>query len=97
VSYPFIYINHSCDPNVKFENNNLIIAIKDIEEGDELCFDYSTSEDNDWGIEICLCGTPLCRKKVANFKDLDQKLKDKYLLENIAYPFITKQYTIKKN
>jgi len=78
---------------LSLKNYNLVIAIKDIKEGDELCFDYSTEGDNDWGLENCLCGTSICRKRVNNFKDLDQKLKDKYLLENIAFPHIAKQYT----
>lgn len=52
------YINHSFQPNVKIENN-LIIAIKDIDIYDEITFNYNDSEMEmaepfeDEGIKVC--------------------------------------------
>ena len=37
-------INHACEPNCEVRSF-LIIALKDIEEGEEITFDYNKSED----------------------------------------------------
>ena len=50
------YINHHCYPNLKVENENLV-CIKAIETGDELTFDYNSSEDRlDEPFECACCG-----------------------------------------
>lgn len=38
-----IYMNHSFNPSVRIEGNN-VIAINDIQIGDEICFNYNDSE-----------------------------------------------------
>ncbi len=65
------YINHSCDPNVGFIDGSLILfAMRDIEIGEELFWDYSTSI-NDPGWEIpCGCGSTKCRGKIQSYCDL---------------------------
>ena len=40
-----IYINHSFTPNIKIENG-FIVAIKDININEELCFNYNDNESN---------------------------------------------------
>lgn len=42
------YFNHSCDPNMEFvigEEKFQLVAIKDIGDGDEVTFDYRTTEE----------------------------------------------------
>jgi hypothetical protein len=55
------YINHSCDPNVFFDTHTMeIVAVKTIEEGDEMTFFYPSSE---WDMAqpfTCLCGSSNC-------------------------------------
>ena len=50
-------LNHSCDPNVILDTENmLMIARRDIEKGEELFFFYPATE---WEMQapfICLCG-----------------------------------------
>jgi SET domain-containing protein len=38
-----IYLNHSKDPNVRFNKKNVLEAIKDIPRGEELLLDYDIS------------------------------------------------------
>lgn len=52
--------NHSCDPNVGVKGQILILARRDIEMGEELTFDYETT-DTDMTHFLCNCGSPLCR------------------------------------
>jgi len=44
VTSPGKFINHSCSPNCKVENSELI-AIKSIAQGEEITFNYQESED----------------------------------------------------
>jgi uncharacterized protein len=56
------YINHSCDPNCQTEQCNhtiWIVAIRDIQEGEELTYNYGyefKEQDND----PCHCGAKHC-------------------------------------
>lgn len=61
------YVNHSCDPNSKLvicDNNldsfALFVALRDIEPGEEVTFDYG--EDYYGHFDTCLCGTNKCKK-----------------------------------
>lgn len=66
-------VNHSCEPNsfVEFDEtfNCRLIALKNIEKGEEITKDYSLAAfdqvDNDqgWAME-CACGSKNCRKKI---------------------------------
>jgi hypothetical protein len=62
------YINHSCEPNCESVTDRRrvwIYAIRDIERGEEITYDYNLTGDD--GIEAqaeqyaCHCGTSSCR------------------------------------
>lgn len=64
------YINHHCDPNcesvIEEDGRVFIYAIRDIEPGEELTFDYAliwTGEESqeELAIYACRCGAPTCR------------------------------------
>jgi SET domain-containing protein len=40
------YMNHSKDPNVKYQKNGDIVALKKIKTGEELFFDYDDAFDD---------------------------------------------------
>ena len=89
------YLNHSCEPNtgvIKRSNKLFIIAIRDIEIGEEICFDYSTNlgADDVWRMQ-CLCGTEGCRKTVKKFKNLPKTLQEKYISLEIVPSYILKK------
>ena len=56
------YVNHSCDPSVKIVNNQLI-AVKQIEKGDSITFDYNVSEDHMSNPFYCNCCNKLIKGK----------------------------------
>ena len=60
-----MFFNHSCDPNCGFqaEDSSLVVAIRDIEPGEELCYDYQCmdTEASFYDGLKCLCGTFKCR------------------------------------
>ncbi|HKT22322.1 MAG TPA: SET domain-containing protein-lysine N-methyltransferase [Nitrososphaerales archaeon] len=87
------YMNHSCAPNCVISGNR-IVADRDIEEGEEITFDYST--DVDWaGFRMkCSCGSPGCRKVVRAYRYLPAKLKKRY--GSRVAPFILKGYLQKE-
>ena len=41
--YRWRFLNHSCEPNAKFENRNLV-AIREIKASEQITFDYNTTE-----------------------------------------------------
>ena len=41
--YRWRFLNHSCEPNAKFENRKLV-AIREIKASEEITFDYNTTE-----------------------------------------------------
>ena len=63
------YINHACDPNCEsvIENRHVYIdALRDIEAGEELNYDYQIQRDDDDPSNVdeiwaCRCGTQTCR------------------------------------
>lgn len=55
-----LFINHSCEPNVGFAGNVVLVAMRDVAAGEELTTDYALFDD-DGGAMACRCGTPSCR------------------------------------
>lgn len=56
VQAPIMYINHRCDANIKLKNYTFV-AIRTIEVGEEITFDYNASEDRLSNPFICRdCG-----------------------------------------
>lgn len=55
-----LFINHSCEPNVGFAGNTVLVAMRDIGPGEELTTDYALFDDHDEIME-CRCRTPSCR------------------------------------
>eukprot|EP01087_Luapelamoeba_hula_P008221 TRINITY_DN2044_c0_g1_i4.p1 TRINITY_DN2044_c0_g1~~TRINITY_DN2044_c0_g1_i4.p1 ORF type:complete len:114 (-),score=24.57 TRINITY_DN2044_c0_g1_i4:92-433(-) len=57
--------NHSCEPNVWFIGQDVIAARRDIKKGEELYYDYATSESNDFMRLTCMCGEATCRREIS--------------------------------
>ncbi|MFA6024375.1 MAG: SET domain-containing protein-lysine N-methyltransferase [Candidatus Gracilibacteria bacterium] len=61
---PERYINHSCEPNVylkTIDGKRKVLAMKDIQAGDELFFDYRIGGYGEFTWE-CHCGASSCSK-----------------------------------
>jgi uncharacterized protein len=59
-----LFLNHSCEPNVGFAGNTVLVAMRDISPDEELTTDYALFDDNDETMH-CQCGTPSCRGMVS--------------------------------
>ena len=58
-------INHSCRPNCGMNGGVLLVALRDIEAGEALTYDYAMSNGSDFNEFECGCGAPSCRRKVT--------------------------------
>lgn len=88
---PWCFINHSCEPNCGINSKLELVAIKEINLGDEIYFDYSTSMlERHWEMN-CMCDALNCRHVIKDFDLLPDEIQNKYLALNIVQPFIKKQ------
>jgi len=62
-----LFVNHSCDGNCWYENDDLLVAMKDIKSGEELTYDYALTDAHAVfdTIPKCNCGAKKCRGKVS--------------------------------
>ena len=82
------YLNHSCDPNAGIMNDRVLTALRRIEAGEEIRYDYSTTMSEDhWTVE-CHCGEPACRRVVLGFHHLPPIIQNRYLQLGIVQRFI---------
>jgi uncharacterized protein len=59
-----LFLNHSCEPNVGFAGNIVLVAMRDVSAGQELTTDYALFDDYDGSME-CGCGAPSCRGTIG--------------------------------
>ena len=71
-------INHSCDPTCGVRGAILIAAMRDIEVGEELTFDYAMSDGSDYDEFACLCEAATCRGTISGSDWRDPKLQERY-------------------
>ncbi|CAG0934214.1 hypothetical protein TFLX_03400 [Thermoflexales bacterium] len=58
------FINHSCDPNLGLRGQITLVALRDIEAGEEVCFDYAMTDCTPYDEFECRCGSANCRGTV---------------------------------
>jgi|SRR3989344_98454 len=94
------FINHSCSPNsgIKLINGQLkLVAINNINKGEEIRWDYSTSmNEKHWEMD-CSCGSKNCRKRIRDFRCLPKKTQEKYLKLGIAPSYVLQDFEIKRH
>lgn len=86
------YLNHSCRPNAairKRDNKLFLFAARDIEAGEEIVIDYSTTigDDDTWRMR-CHCGARRCRRWVGRFGLLPLSLQLSYLARGMVPSFM---------
>jgi len=72
------FMNHSCEPNCVIMGRTRIVALRRIEAGEEVTFDYSTNVGWEGYSMRCKCGTTGCRKVVRSYAFLPDELKGHY-------------------
>jgi hypothetical protein len=58
-------VNHCCDPSCGLLGNALLVAMRDIAAGEEITYDYATSDGSDYDEFECHCGAGRCRGTVT--------------------------------
>lgn len=85
------FINHCCEPNCEGHENEagtrvFIVALRDIEAGEELLYDYALTIDDKLTKTLraqyaCLCGVPSCRGTMLALPKKTKKQKKKAKLK----------------
>jgi hypothetical protein len=57
-------VNHSCAPNAGLSGQIALVAMRDIDPGEEVCFDYAMTDGSDYDEFECCCGQPNCRGRI---------------------------------
>lgn len=95
-------INHSCEPNAFIRVKNELVAMRAINENEEITFDYSTTMNDNkeiieasngilWWIK-CKCGAKKCRGRIDQFKTLPVERQKFYVKNKFAPDFILKAF-----
>jgi len=78
-------MNHSCDPNCGVKGQITFVAIRSIEAGEEITFDYAMTDANYPDMQCtpispmsCTCGAANCRKVISGEDWKQDRLQKKY-------------------
>ena len=85
---PGVFLNHSCDPNSGIVDNTCLVALRRIQAGEEIQFDYSTTMSDGMWTMACDCRSELCRGVVEDFQRLPSRIQQKYLKRGVVQQFI---------
>ncbi len=70
--------NHSCDPSAGIRNRSDLYALRDINVGEEITYDYSTTiAPTDWEMK-CTCGAKICRGTIFDIRSIPSNQIKKY-------------------
>lgn len=82
IDEPAVLINHCCQPNTGVRNNQWggydFVALVDIGAGDEITFDYETTETEFSARFQAACDVPECRKQLCGFFNLPVEVRKSY-------------------
>ncbi len=62
---PADWVNHSCNPNCGLSGQVALVALRRLEPGEEVCFDYAMSDGSPYDQFTCGCGGADCRGKIT--------------------------------
>lgn len=91
IGAPGVLVNHSCEPNAGIVEDHILVAMRDIGVGEEVCYDYSTTIDGDPWTLACQCGDESCRGTIGEFRDLPDERRDRYLRLGVVQTFIARR------
>jgi uncharacterized protein len=72
------WLNHSCNPNCGIKDLFKVVAMRDIQAGEEITWDYEMTEKHPWWRMKCECGADDCPKIIGNYEQMPQKIRDRY-------------------
>lgn len=75
---PADWVNHSCQPNAGLCGQVVLVAMRDIAPGEEVCFDYAMSDGSPYDEFECTCGATPCRGWVTGEDWRRSELQQRY-------------------
>ncbi|HRQ89320.1 MAG TPA: SET domain-containing protein [Bacteroidia bacterium] len=90
VGWPGLFVNHSCEPNAGLRDHRRLVALRPIDIGEEIRFDYSTEISGHWWTLQCRCGATNCRGQIADFDQLPPEVQAERLRQGIVQPYIVR-------
>lgn len=75
---PERFMNHSCDPNTWWADDDTMIASRDIQPGEEITYDYATTEVAIPFEMSCQCDSANCRGIITNRDHQDAAWQARY-------------------
>lgn len=72
------FMNHACDPNTWWADDDTMIARRDIQPGEEVTYDYATADVAIPFAMLCHCGSPACRGVVTHLDYQDPAWQAQY-------------------
>lgn len=90
-------MNHSCEPNAGIKGQIAVVARRRIRQGEEVCFDYDTTEI--FAVPfLCRCGTPSCRRRIdgSAWKDQHFRARNRGYFSWYIQELIRKKRTAKR-
>ena len=89
-------INHCCQPTCGLSGQIALVALRRLRPGEEITFDYATSDGSSYDEFECACGTASCRGKITGrdwlLPDLQRRYRgwfSPYLTRRIATLTVT--------
>ena len=81
---PWMYTNHSCNPNVVIRGLSYI-ALHNIQPGDDITFDYETTELEMAEPFACGCQSETCRGLIRGFRHLSELQRSALVDQTASY------------
>lgn len=75
---PADFVNHCCNPNAGMSGQIALVAMRDINAGEEVCYDYAMSDGSPYDEFECACNTPDCRGLVTGEDWRNPELWERY-------------------
>jgi uncharacterized protein len=72
-----MHLNHSCEPNLGMQGQIVFVALRDIEQNEELTLDYAMMDDEPDEMR-CSCGAGSCRGTISGFDWKKPEIQKKY-------------------
>jgi hypothetical protein len=87
---PADWVNHSCEPNAGLRGQISLVALRLIQRGEEVCFDYAMSDGCDYDNFECHCGASRCRGMVTGHDWQLPELRERY--EGYFSPYLERRF-----
>ena len=70
-------LSHSCNPNCGIRGYTNIVALRQIDAGEEVTWDYAMTENSNWIVQPCLCGSANCRGRIGPWRELPIHIRER--------------------